>query len=172
MRVLNIVVDECRLLSSRERCPFLVHLEVTETGLNGRDSRLYASGAPGLGTTIEEALSMGSTVGTSTCDDVSDGSVQASYQIPSELLISSSTETHVMDSAFPLVNQPNHPTDYIRGGSHSDELTLYPSPADPDDMLASIPYSEVRQQQYEQLHHQMFVDESAARNAMPSLPQR
>mmetsp|Transcript_32921 Transcript_32921/g.79644 ORF Transcript_32921/g.79644 Transcript_32921/m.79644 type:complete len:951 (+) Transcript_32921:207-3059(+) len=172
VRVLNIVVDECRLLSSRERCPFLVHLEVAETGLNGRDSRLYASGAPGLGTTIEEALSMSALVGTNTCDDVSDSIIQASYQIPSELLVSSSKETHSVDSPFPVVDQPTHPTDYVRGGSQTDEMTFYPLPPDSDDMLASIPYSEVRQQQYEQLHHQMFVDESTSKSVMPNLSQR
>ena len=30
VRVLNIVVDECRILSSRERCPFLVHVEAAQ----------------------------------------------------------------------------------------------------------------------------------------------
>ncbi|CAJ1958043.1 unnamed protein product [Cylindrotheca closterium] len=169
VRVLNIVVDECRLLSSRERCPFLVHLEVAETGFNGRDSRLYASGAPGLGTTIEEALSMSSTVAASTCDDVSQSVIHASYQIPPELLTSTPKDAH---SVLPVVDQPTHRAENLRGGTHSDEMTFYPSPPDPDDMLASIPYSEVRQQQYEQLHHQMFVDESTARKAMPSLAQR
>jgi hypothetical protein len=57
-RVLNIVVPESRLLSSRERCPFLVHLEVADSGLDGSDARLYASGVTGLGSTVEEALGM------------------------------------------------------------------------------------------------------------------
>ena len=43
MRVLNIVSSKCRVLASRERCPYLVHCEVLETGLEGRDARLYAS---------------------------------------------------------------------------------------------------------------------------------
>ena len=44
MRVLNIVSCESRILASRERCPFLVQLEVAETGLEGSDARLYAGG--------------------------------------------------------------------------------------------------------------------------------
>jgi len=60
VRVLNIVADESRLLSSRERCPFLIHLEVADTGLEGHDARLYTSGAAStsVGSTVEEALSM------------------------------------------------------------------------------------------------------------------
>lgn len=41
VRVLNIIEKECRLLSSRERCPFLVRMEVVETGLGGNDPKLY-----------------------------------------------------------------------------------------------------------------------------------
>ena len=52
VQVLNIVVPEARLLSSRERCPFLVRLEVADTGLEGSDARLYAAGAPRLGVTV------------------------------------------------------------------------------------------------------------------------
>lgn len=45
VQVLNIVVPESRLLASRERCPYLVRLEVADTGLEGSDARLYAAGA-------------------------------------------------------------------------------------------------------------------------------
>eukprot|EP00594_Rhizosolenia_setigera_P008292 CAMPEP_0178955834 /NCGR_PEP_ID=MMETSP0789-20121207/9848_1 /TAXON_ID=3005 /ORGANISM="Rhizosolenia setigera, Strain CCMP 1694" /LENGTH=1081 /DNA_ID=CAMNT_0020637555 /DNA_START=194 /DNA_END=3442 /DNA_ORIENTATION=+ len=44
MRVLNIVSSECRVLASRERCPFLIQLEIAETGLDGGDARLYGAG--------------------------------------------------------------------------------------------------------------------------------
>ena len=49
MRVLNIVAHDCRLLASRERCPFLVQVEVAETGLEGSDARLYAGGGVDAG---------------------------------------------------------------------------------------------------------------------------
>ncbi|KAL7556800.1 hypothetical protein ACA910_005237 [Epithemia clementina (nom. ined.)] len=58
VRVLNIVVSESRILSSRERCPFLVQLEVADTGIEGHDARLYTVGAPRVGSTVEEALLM------------------------------------------------------------------------------------------------------------------
>ena len=60
VRILNIVVPESRVLASRERCPFLVQLEVADTGLEGHDARLYTSGASNVGSTVEEALSMSS----------------------------------------------------------------------------------------------------------------
>ena len=44
MRVLNIVASESRILASRERCPFLVQVELAETGLEGSDARLDAGG--------------------------------------------------------------------------------------------------------------------------------
>jgi hypothetical protein len=56
--ILNIVIPESKILASRERCPFLLHVEVTDTGLEGSSACMYASGATGLGSTIEEALSM------------------------------------------------------------------------------------------------------------------
>jgi hypothetical protein len=66
VRVLNIVVEETRILQSRERCPFLIHVEVADTGMEGNDTRLYATkpSAPssystddnGFFATIQEAL--------------------------------------------------------------------------------------------------------------------
>jgi len=58
VRVLNIVTPECRLLSSRERCPFLVHLEVAETGLEGNDAKLYALDDEDPETMVRGSLSM------------------------------------------------------------------------------------------------------------------
>lgn len=46
VRVLNIIEPECRLLSSRERCPFLIRMEVLETGLEGNDPMLYDQSDP------------------------------------------------------------------------------------------------------------------------------
>lgn len=159
--MLNIVVEECRTLASRERCPFLVHLEVAETGLSGNDSRLYASGAPGLGATVEEALSMSAAAATadsSAMGGQSSNNEYTPYQIPSELLVQA--PDHV-DAVFEEEDRRSQPSDFIRGGSQSNETVFYPSHPDPDDFFTSNPYNEVRQNQYEQLHHQMYNEQSS-----------
>lgn len=161
VRVLNIVVEESRILSSRERCPFLIHVEVAETGLSGNDSRLYATGAPGLGATIGEALAMTAsrTRGHSVANTF--GSEPASYQIPSELLepsvpglsssIGTTTETE-NNQALPTSS------DFVRGGYQSNETMFYSY--SPDEILASNAYDDFRQNEYEQLHQQMYVEQS------------
>ena len=124
VRVLNIVVSESRLLSSRERCPFLVQLEVADTGLEGHDARLYALGASKVGSTVEEALSMNaghlqfpqdqSTSTVSLAPEQRPHS--ASYMIPDELMstsVASPPSSHALRHEFP------------RGGSLSPDQT-YP----------------------------------------------
>lgn len=164
VRVLNIVVDEARILSSRERCPFLVHVEVAETGLRGSDSRLYATGAPGLGATVGEALAMtASQIG----DRESNG---RTYEIPNELLDSTnlprSEIAHAKDSADVRLadgntGEPNATgTEYIRGGyQQGDENAYYAH--NPDDVWNSNAWEDVRQGEYEQLHQQMYVQREA-----------
>ncbi|KAL7538463.1 hypothetical protein ACHAXR_008573 [Thalassiosira sp. AJA248-18] len=66
VRALRILPQNCRVLDSAQRCPFLVRMEVVETGLDANDARLYAmdttddsgsgSGGSSIGLTIEEAL--------------------------------------------------------------------------------------------------------------------
>lgn len=56
VRALRILPDQCRVLDSRERCPFLVRMEVAETGLDANDARLYAMDVDGVALTVEEAL--------------------------------------------------------------------------------------------------------------------
>eukprot|EP00980_Cylindrotheca_fusiformis_P001499 scaffold346_cov116-Cylindrotheca_fusiformis.AAC.13 len=156
VRVLNIVVDECRTLASRERCPFLVHVEVAETGLSGNDSRLFASGAPGLGATVEEALSL--TVRESSPSK----HVHTPYQIPAEILDQTSEEYQLGDSLESMderVVEHAQTSDYLRGGWESNETNYYTSHGDPYDVLSSAPYDQLRQKQYEQLHHQMYYDQ-------------
>lgn len=154
MRVLNIVPSECRILASRERCPYLVHLEVAETGMEGSDARLYTSGAKGIGTTIGESLSM-PTVGNN--HDFKDEEAQAfgeafpTYKIPSELLVSSPSSKRAVNEG---INVEKKQQDMVarfprRGGWQSDEL--YPEEGFAD------PYEMVRQAEYEQLHQQLFT---------------
>ena len=58
VRVLNIVTSECRLLASRDRCPFLVLLEVADTYKDRNDANLYSHGGS-KGLTLSESLGMG-----------------------------------------------------------------------------------------------------------------
>jgi len=164
MRVLNIVTPECRILSSRERCPYMVHLEVAETGMEGSDARLYASGARGLGTTIGESLAM-----PSACTDVHDeedeslsfGQAFPTYKIPSELLATPISALGSEDASHEgkkvveeFRNLQDAQEDDIkipsRGGWQADEYYQQESfDASPSDMM--------RQQQYEQLHQQLMT---------------
>jgi len=57
VRALRILPGECRVLDSAARCPFLVRMEVAESGLDADDARLYGGDSGGgVGLTIGEAL--------------------------------------------------------------------------------------------------------------------
>jgi hypothetical protein len=158
---LNIVEDECRILASRERCPFLVRLEVAETGLRGNDSRLYASGARGLGATVGEALAMSSRTISSTDGKILKHSAStAAYHIPSELLASTtellaSTTEPPESSNSNAVDDKGNTTNVVmpRGGWQADEAMFYAN--NPEDVFQSNPYDLVREDQYQQLHQQI-----------------
>lgn len=111
VRVLNIVASESRLLSSRERCPFVVHVEVADSGLEGTDARLYTVGATGLGATMEEALA--STEARLADEDATETkSTMPRYSIPRELVADDENENN--DSAM----SPAHSRAFVsRGGS-------------------------------------------------------
>ena len=148
VRILNIVVDEARVLASRERCPYLVRVEVADTNLRGNDSRLYASGAPGIGATMEEALTMSA----STEEDA------GNYQIPSELFAPSSDNSDPESVAEDNKDLPEDttPKQLPRGGWQEPEPAYYSH--SPEDVYATNTYDAVRENQYEQLHHQMYND--------------
>ena len=55
VRALRILPENCRVLSSATRCPFLVRMEVVETGLDADDARLYVAGSSSS-LTVQEAL--------------------------------------------------------------------------------------------------------------------
>jgi hypothetical protein len=170
VRVLNIVVEESRILSSRERCPFLIHVEVAETGLSGNDSRLYATGAPGLGATIGEALAMSARRTLLQSVASTPGSDTASYQIPSELLeplaptLSNCREVTTepeIDNAIPSRS------DFVRGGYQGNDTTFYSY--SPEEILSSNAYDDLRQNEYEQLHQQMYVEQSVVQQQPSAL---
>jgi hypothetical protein len=160
-RVLNIVVDECRILASRERCPYLVHVEVAETGLRGNDPRLYASGAPGLGATIEEALAMSASAAAAGATIFSNSQKQAypPYHIPSELLDTSIPPKAKKSSNFSIPPENfrlNAQMEMPRGGWQTNETAFFPHSS--DDVFASYPYDTVRENEYQELHEQMYSE--------------
>lgn len=138
VRVLNIVSSESRILSSRERCPFLVHLEVADTDMDGSDARLYAAGAPDLGSTVEEALSL----------LANKNGYTHNYKIPGELMHAraSAGSNGVWGTSSRIA----------RGGWQTGEQTQY---ADESAFYGynvhRTPYDEVREQELERLHQQM-----------------
>ena len=165
MRVLNVLSTESRVLSSRERCPYLVHLEVAETGLDGSDARLYASGTTSLGATVEESLSMPVSSAGKNKDWQEKVPV---YKIPSELIpVSSTTDgtsVAIGDCGKVRMNDNDdvgHDTKDggggamirypSRGGWKADEGVYHPF----DVFLPEGQYENLREQQIQQAHNQM-----------------
>ncbi|GKY92660.1 hypothetical protein MPSEU_000236000 [Mayamaea pseudoterrestris] len=126
VRCLNIVVSEARLLASRDRCPFLIQLEVADTNLESGDARLYASDPVGLGSTMVEALGMAPAASSPTQQQ------QHNYQIPFELLHRGGWQHR----GIPV------PIDHGNSdGIYADQYEEYPY--------------DFRQHEYEQLHQQL-----------------
>jgi len=151
VRILNIVVEESRVLASRERCPYLVRVEVADTNMRGNDSRLYASGAPGMGATMEEAMAMNAKATTA---DENDGD----YHIPSELFAPGSEDDTETESPQTITIEnkdliDDTPKQMPRGGWQEHDAVYYSHR--PEDVYATNPYDAVRETEYEQLHQQM-----------------
>lgn len=160
VRVLNIVVQESRILASRERCPFLIHVEVVDTEIDGHDARLYAAGPSALGSTVEEAIrvnQMPYSCELRTQPSYTDG--QMGYKIPPELLqdqISFSRRpSHDKQADNRNVIMETHvgsAKTFPRGGWQHDDFF-------PDHMAGGYSdanvYEDIRQQQFEQLHQEM-----------------
>lgn len=139
MRVLNIVSNKGRVLASRERCPYLVHCEVVETGLEGRDARLYAFSNKGFGCTIQEALGVAARKKQLQAQEYRDNSF-TKYMIPPEL--SESTMSRF------LQEKPQLSKLQVRGGNQGG----YYYPSHMDDYN---PYEMVREEQLQQLHEHL-----------------
>jgi len=163
VKVLNIVAEESRILASRERCPYLVRVEVADTNLRGNDSRLYASCAPGLGATIKEALSMSATAMNNAATTETDKYEQrfGNYHIPSELLIPNARKSNkhhsvtVIETEKELITEPLS-KEMQRGGWQAHETSFYSHNS--EDIFATNPYDAVRENEYQQLHQQMYND--------------
>lgn len=167
MRVLNIVAPESRILASRERCPYLVHLEVADTGLEGRDARLYAPGSYGVGTTVEETIGMNPRA-SSAAAATTEHYQQHAYRIPLELVNGRLVDSFLVgkkrgyshddsddDSDGPgrVMIKERAGEGKPRGGWQYDEGMYYPPES--SDYLYSNPYDNVRQLEYERLHQEM-----------------
>lgn len=159
MRVLNIVWEESRILASRERCPYLVQLEVCDTGYEGSDARLYAAGAGNkLGATLQEILS------------------RKTYHVPTELISHpiSKPPSNKKQSSTVTITHDEEDEDTSRidldeptitdSSSHSSvvDVPSSTSTASIDDLRGGSSYHNhpdgydwVRQEQLERLHQQM-----------------
>lgn len=176
VRILNIVVEESRVLASRERCPYLVRVEVADTNLRGNDSRLYASGAPGLGSTMEEALAMNvrAMTNTVTTKNIAQEDEYGNYHIPSELLAPT-----FYNSKKPLQSLTINKKELLadakskempRGGWQANEEAFCSH--SPEDVYATNPYDAVRENEFEQLHHQMYNENGVIVHSQPQLTEQ
>jgi len=167
MRVLNIVSSKCRVLASRERCPYLVHCEVLETGLEGRDARLYASGSKEVGVTLQETLGVAHSQKFS-ADDHNRGF--ASYRIPSELSsfgTIDSMDGSAMDTGKEQSETSSKARLLPRGGGQEEghDHSTFDEPG-----YVSSPYDLVREEQLQQLHEHFQANQQHPHYGPPPPP--
>jgi phosphatidylinositol 4-kinase len=183
VRAVNILVQESKILASRERCPFVVHLEVVDTGLNGNDARLYSSGAFGLGSTVGEALSMSNVAGATSAAAAASRQIEGNrpFGIPLELLKQADhidqrrnnllgVGSHLMP---PKIEDNAMNKNLPRGGwQHYGHHHGYDGFDVGGSFLHADPFDAVRQFEYEQLHNQLHNSQQVIPTPVtPSLPQ-
>jgi phosphatidylinositol 4-kinase len=172
MRVLNIVSAKGRVLASRERCPYLVHCEVLETGLEGRDARLYAAGSEDAGITLQEALGLASSKKERKPYSNSRGNF-ASYRIPSELSPSDSAAILEEELMKPLEYSKTSPTGASllpRGGDQFSYHNKHPMTDESGYTMS--PYDLVREEQLQQLHEHFQTTQQHPHYGPPPPPQQ
>jgi Phosphatidylinositol kinase and protein kinases of the PI-3 kinase family len=158
MRVLNIVSSKSRVLASRERCPYLVHCEVLETGLEGRDARLYASSSGDLGVTLQEALGM---AGRKQKRGVEGDYMRSftSYKLPPELTSSDVLIPSIDLSTFTIQDDEkmfHNAKLFPRGGDQQGSGYYYNHDSIIDESIHSrTPYDLVLEERLQQLHNHM-----------------
>lgn len=176
VRVLNIAVSESRILASRERCPYLIHVEVADSGYEGRDARLYASGATEIGATIGETLGMGNIQSNShTSSENVYENERPTYGVPDELLQTPGSREYYSENGYPANGQMESETHsssssngilenaalVSRGGSEGQYFE------DNQDGVTYDPF-DARQHEVEQLHNHLYYQEPTRE---PYLPQ-
>jgi hypothetical protein len=184
MRVLNIVSSKCRILASRERCPFLVHCEVLETGLEGGDARLYANGAEEIGATLQEVMGIASEKkslnGGETRNHHYSGNFPP-YHIPSELLSIDKESTYKQEDRITSAGYEKIDSSTAEKLSHykAEKLLLrggdqegysYPN-IDNSGYLSSSPYDLVQEEQLQRLHEHLQSNQQHPHYGPPQSPQ-
>jgi hypothetical protein len=96
------------------------------------------------------------------------------YQIPSELFAPNSNDSLKQQSVTiekQELLEDNKPKEMPRGGWQADETALYSH--SPEDVYATNTYDAVRENQYEQLHQQMYNENGmVVRSPQPLTEQR
>ena len=146
-------------------------MEVADTNVRGNDSRLYASGAPGLGATMEEALTMNAKAAptnnavTTKQNSMQEDNAHGNYRVPSELYAPTSRNNSkkpqqsvtTIEKKSDLLVDDATPKQMPRGGWQADETVFYSN--SPDDAYGTTnPYDAVRENEFEQLHHQLYTE--------------
>ena len=137
-------------------------MEVADTNLRGNDSRLYASGAPGLGATMGEVLAM-NVAATSDAAATEQEEDSGNYHIPPELFaptLDDSDKPQSLTIDDKNLFEDTKPKQLPRGGWQEHEAVYYSH--SPEDVYATNPYDAVRENEFEQLHHQMYNEEGMA----------
>ena len=141
-------------MSSRERCPYLIHVEVADTGLRGSDERLFDC-VHDLGAALE-AMNANAASSPSTTDSTPLGAPHqpfAAYSNPHEHLAEPLRQRSIQDADYSYYPQSEE-GQLPRGGWQGEEATYYDQNA--DGMYYADPYDMVRQNELEQLHQQMY----------------
>jgi len=154
VRALRILPNNCRVLDSAQRCPFLVRMEVVETGLDANDARLYACNVPkgGVGVTVQE--SMGShrpySGGFDPCE-IPPELIQRQPQYNDDSSIRQSQEIQRSQTNDISTAGTKNRAVSFRGGYQQGD-GYYPS-----DAYGMVPdaFDMVREQYYEDLHHDL-----------------
>ena len=154
VRALRILPDKCRVLDSRERCPFLVRMEVAETGMEANDARLYATDSVAIGLTVEEALGTARYNTKELNGAANEGFT--SCEIPPELMRTRTNKPKKQESLSPLSDEAWRQHKSSVFGARDDAPVLrggYQGPDYEPPMYGDYnTYEMVRDHHYEQLH--------------------
>lgn len=182
VRALRILPSQCRILDSRERCPFLVRMEVFETGLEANDPKLYdiEDGAASQENIVTKEVPSSPVVDNidenenpnrAGQEEVETEEARPRYQyshLHENLSLAEPPRRHTNDSqrTKPLLGQARMASDtskavISRGGYQSEEEYYSNTP----DMYGTNDI--IREQCYEQLHHDLQHQRESQFNTNP-----
>ena len=182
VRALRILPSQCRILDSRERCPFLVRMEVFETGLEANDPRLYdiedgavsqKNGAAEevLPSPVVENIGENENPNTAGKEEVETDEARPRYQyshLHERLSLAEPSKRPTIGDGQgknPLLSQARLASDsskavFSRGGYQSNE-DYYNNPP------GMYGTNDIREQCYEQLHHDLRHQRESQFNSNP-----